>query len=517
MWGYLVVGALLIVSGVVGVIAYRCRQQLGELQQALAALSNDKQTLTNSLTRQETLLSERTRQLDDQVRTTTKTENENTKLNDQLTTEKQERSRIQGEKELLQQRVAELTHDNQKALQNTTEIQQSLENARIELQKMQTTLDKERSHHQEQLQLLQNAKTELTNQFKAVSSELLELNAKKMTDVNQENLSQLLNPLRERMGEFQQKVETYQTQGGKDAEALRESIRNMMEATKNIGQEANNLTNALKGTTKAQGNFGELILESLLENADLKKGVEYEIQESLQTEEGRRLQPDVVIHMPQGRDLIIDSKMTLQSYEDYCAATTEEEKNLSLKALLTSFRSHVKNLSSKNYQTNVAGAQSVDYVVMFIPLEGAYVTAVNADDSLHMEAWEQNVIIATRSTLLMMLRIVSSLWRQAEQSRNAQEIAKRGAELYDKLVAFTGDLLKVGTQIQAAESTYTTAMKRLSEGRGNVIRQAEMLKELGVKPSKQMPDSLVAKNETDTQMTLLESTPATPSEPETVS
>ena len=361
-------------------------------------------------------------------------------------------------------------------------------NAQVATLTMQLT--QERNQSSEKLALLQSAREELTHQFKNLANDILEEKSKRFSEQNQQSLGQLLDPLKTKLQEFQGKVEQVYVQEGKDRSALAEQVRQLMELNKTVSQEANNLTKALKGSNKAQGNWGELVLERVLEGSGLRKGEEYDAQESHTLEDGRRLQPDVVVHLPDDRHLVIDAKATLVAYEDYANAEDDKHRDAALKRHLDAVRSHIKGLSDKNYQ-DLYGLKSLDFVLMFIPIEPAFMLAVTHDRELFMDAWNKNVLLVSPSTLLFVVRTVANLWRQEAQTRNAQDIAKRGAELYDKLAGFVEDMESLGTRLNQAQKDYDGAINKLSTGRGNLIRQAEMLKKLGVKPSKTLPAPMV--------------------------
>ena len=361
-------------------------------------------------------------------------------------------------------------------------------NAQVATLTMQLT--QERNQSNEKLALLQSAREELTHQFKNLANDILEEKSKRFSEQNQQSLGQLLDPLKTKLQEFQGKVEQVYVQEGKDRSALAEQVRQLMELNKTVSQEANNLTKALKGSNKSQGNWGELVLERVLEGSGLRKGEEYDVQESHTLPDGRRLQPDVVVHLPDDRHLVIDAKATLVAYEDYANAEDEKHRDAALKRHLDAVRSHIKGLSDKNYQ-DLYGLKSLDFVLMFIPIEPAFMLAVTHDRDLFMDAWNKNVLLVSPSTLLFVVRTVANLWRQEAQTRNAQDIAKRGAELYDKLAGFVEDMESLGTRLNQAQKDYDGAINKLSTGRGNLIRQAEMLKKLGVKPSKSLPAPMV--------------------------
>lgn len=359
-----------------------------------------------------------------------------------------------------------------------------------------TRLESERQQSAVRLEELLGARTELANQFKSLANEILEEKAKRFAEQNQTNLGQLLDPLKEKLVEFQAKVETVYVQESKDRTALGEQVRQLMELNKTISVEAHNLTTALKGSNKAQGSWGELILEQLLTSSGLQLGQGYDVQLSLPREDGSRAQPDVVMHLPQDRHLVVDAKVSLNAYDECIAADDELTRQAALKRHLDSVRSHVKGLSEKNYQS-LYGLKSLDCVLMFIPIEPAFMLAVTNDRDLFINAWEKNVLLVSPSTLLFVVRTVAHLWRQEAQNKNAQDIAKRGAELYDKLVGFVTSLQSLGNRLEQARKDYDDAVSKLSTGRMNVIRQAQMLKDLGIRPSKGLPDSIQERTSND--------------------
>ncbi len=390
---------------------------------------------------------------------------------------------IAAERQLSATRLSDLT----KATDRLRLLESELNQHGATIAELTTTLQHERVLSAEKLELLAKAEVELSNRFKNLANEILEEKSKKFTEQNQSNLSQLLDPLRAKIIEFQTKVEDVYVNESKDRSALGEQVRQLLSLNQVLSQDAKNLTLALKGSTKAQGNWGELVLERILEDAGLRKGHEFDVQQSHQNAEGDRVQPDVVIHLPEDRHLVVDSKVSLIAYEQYVSAEHDDDRQAALKRHVESVRTHMNGLSGKNYQA-LHGLKSLDFVLMFLPIESAYVAAASHDPDMLMEAFRRNVLLVSPFTLLFVVRVVAQLWRQESQNRNAQEIANRGAELYDKLVSFVVDLEKVGNQLRLAQDSFTSARDRLSRNRGNVIRQAEMLKELGVKPTKDLKD-----------------------------
>lgn len=358
-----------------------------------------------------------------------------------------------------------------------------------QIAELNTTLEAERTQTQEKLQLLKQAEAQLSDHFKALASEILEDKSKRFSEQNQTNLNQILEPLKIKIAEFQGKVEEVYVQEGKDRSALAEQVKQLMTLNSQLSKEAHDLTSALKGQAKAQGNWGELVLERVLEASGLRRGREYDVQESHARSDGSRAQPDVVVHLPEDRHLIVDAKVSLTAYEQHVNAESDHQREAALKRHLDSVRAHVRELSDKNYQL-LYGLKSLDFVLMFVPVEPAFMLAIAHDSELWHEAWKKNVLLVSPSTLLFVVRTVAHLWRQEQQSRNAQEIANRGAELYDKLAGFVADMEQLGRQLEQARRSYDGAMNKFSTGRGNVIRQAELLKELGVKPTKQLSPKL---------------------------
>jgi DNA recombination protein RmuC len=378
-------------------------------------------------------------------------------------------------------------HDALTLLQNQLTIKKH--ELSTEIAKLATTLELERSQTKEKLEFRENTEKQLSNQFKILANEILEEKSRKFTDQNKTNLDQILEPLKIKISEFQGKVQEVYIQEGKDRSALSEQVKQLMALNNQLSDDAHNLTQALKGQSKAQGNWGELILERVLEASGLRKGHEYNVQVSHVREDGTRVQPDVVIHLPENRHLIVDAKVSLTAYEIHANADNDPERNAAIKKHLESVRSHIKELSEKNYQ-QLYGLQSFDFVLMFIPVEPAFMLAISHDNNLWLESWNKNILLVSPSTLLFVVRTVAHLWKQEQQNRNAQEIASRGAELYNKLAGFVDDLNMLGKRLQQAQISYDDAYSKFSKGKGNVIRQAEMLKQLGVKPTKPLSQNL---------------------------
>jgi DNA recombination protein RmuC len=342
----------------------------------------------------------------------------------------------------------------------------------------------------EKLQFLMDAKQALGSQFKSLADDILEEKSKRFTEQNQANLGLLLDPLRTKITEFQRQVEEAYFHEGKDRTALSEQVRQLLELNQMLSEDAKNLTSALKGSSKTQGSWGELVLERILEASGLRAGDEYVAQDAHMSADGKRQHPDIVINLPEDRHLVIDAKVSLLAYDRFVSAETEAERQTALLQHLDSIQTHLKTLSEKKYQATY-GLNSLDFVLMFVPVEPAFMLAVTHDRELFMDAWERNVLLVSPSTLLFVVRTVAHLWRQEAQSRTAREIAGRGAELYDKLTAFVEDLRTVGERLKSAQSAYASAELKLYRGKGSAIQQAEMLRELGIKPRRQIPGALL--------------------------
>jgi DNA recombination protein RmuC len=383
-----------------------------------------------------------------------------------------------------QQQITRLDQTNTQLTSERESLTNELTTVKTIVARLTQELEAERLQTQQKLALLDQAKQTLSDQFKTLASEILDEKSKKFTEQNQTNIGQLLSPLKQQLTDFKAKVEEVYVNEGKDRSALTEQVKQLLTLNQTLSQDATNLTLALKGDRKAQGNWGEIILDDVLEKSGLLRGQHYDRQGSVKSEDGQtHVIPDVVIKLPGDRHLVVDSKFTLPDYRAFASADSEDDRAAALKRHLTAIRGHTKRLSESNYQA-LYGLKSLDFVLMFIPLEPAFMIAVTNDRELFQQAWDKNVLLVSPSTLLFVIRTVANLWRQEGLSRNAKEISNRGAELYDKLRGFVDELTKVGNAIEAARNSFDEAKRKLSIGKGNVIRQAEMLKELGVKPSK---------------------------------
>lgn len=359
--------------------------------------------------------------------------------------------------------------------------------------KAETELEAERRQSADKLSTLQQsaqeAKAVLSDQFKNLANEILEEKSRRFAEQNQQNLDTLLKPLQEKLTDFRKQVdETYQSEA-RERFALKQEVEKLAGLNLRMTDETRALTNALKGESKTQGDWGELVLETILENSGLRKGEEYVVQDTQTISDGSRLQPDVVIRLPESKHLVIDSKVSITAYTRYMQSDDESVKISELSSHVLSIKQHIQGLSAKNYQ-DLYGVGSIDFVLMFIPIEPAFLAAMRHAPEIYQDALKKNIVIVCPSTLLATVRTVAHLWRQEQQNRNAQEIARQCASLYDKFVGFVEDLEKVGQRLEQAQISYSDAVGKLKTGRGNLIRTAENVKKLGVKPNKSLPSKL---------------------------
>lgn len=361
---------------------------------------------------------------------------------------------------------------------------------RTQFASLQATLTAERAAQVR----LEEDRNRMADQFRGLANDILEEKSRRFTEQNQANLGQLLDPLRTRLQEFQTKVDQVYVQESKDRSALAQQVTSLLEMNQRLADEARDLTQALKGSTKAQGEWGEVVLERILEAAGLRRGYEYTVQETISREDATRARPDVILHLPGDRKLVVDAKVSLVDYGTYSASSDDTLRKHAASRHCASVREHIRDLAGRNYH-RLPGLETLDFVILFVPIEPAFLLALETDSNLWVDAWEKNILLVSPSTLLFVVRTVAHLWKQEEQMRNVQDIAKRGSELYDKFVGFVDDLSALGAQLERTRTTYDAAMSKLSTGRGNLVRQVEMLRALGVQPTKRLPRQLTQRAE----------------------
>lgn len=369
------------------------------------------------------------------------------------------------------------------------QLQQLFIETKTENAQLQARMDEQAKNTEEKLKLLLDAELRLNTQFENLAGKIFDDRSKQFTEHHKTSLDHIVTPLREQLGEFKQRIETVYDNENKDRISLREEIVSLRRDTAQMNQEALNLTRALKGDKKAQGNWGEMILEKVLEKSGLRKGIEYETQGAFRDEDNRLFKPDVIVRLPENKDVVIDSKVSLLAYERYCSTEDDQERVLSLKQHTDAVREHIKGLSSKSY-SDLKGLRSLDFVLLFMPIESAFIAAFQADERLFADAFEHKIIVVTPTTLLATLRTIENIWRYERQNENARAIADKAGLVYDKIRGFVDDLDKLGKQLSTVNSTYDGVMNKLTQGNGNLIRQAGSFVELGVKVKKPFPKSI---------------------------
>ncbi len=436
---------------------------------------------------------ERNATLESENKRITLLETERQRLNDKIQVLGEERSRLSA--------IADRIPVLEKTLDGAQRRNEELRGAK---EGLEAQLKAEHSNFER----LKEARDEFANQFEAISKRVLTTNSDSFLTLAQQSLGkyqeaakgdlaqrhqaiqELVTPLQTKIRDFEQKVdEVYRTEAA-ERNSLRGEIKNLVELNQQISKEASNLANALKGDTKKQGNWGELILEKVLEFSGLRKGEEYKLQDNFRDEQGERKIPDAIIYLPDKKHIIIDAKVSLIAYERYVSAPTDEERSTALADHITSVKSHIKALSDKNYPA-LPGLDAPDFTLLFMPIESSFGLAVQADNELFSFAWDKKIVIVSPSTLLATLRTISSIWKQERQTKNALEIADRAGKMYDKFVGFVDDMISVGKRMDDAKTSYSGAMNKLSTGTGNLVRQSEQLKEMGAKATKQLPTAIL--------------------------
>ncbi|HEY8331024.1 MAG TPA: DNA recombination protein RmuC [Pseudomonas sp.] len=406
---------------------------------------------------------------------------------------------LQGETAGLRRETQLLTVERQRAAEAAQQWQQERQQREEELRDLAAeraalaaALREQQQGHRQRLEEVQSARDELRAQFAELAGKIFDEREQRFAESSQQRLGQLLDPLRERIHSFEQRVEQSYQQEARERFSLGKELERLQQLNQRLGDEATNLTRALKGQ-KTQGNWGELVLERVLEHAGLEKGREYDTQVSLRGAGGERYQPDVLIRLPGERQVVVDAKVSLTAYQQYVGAEDDGLRQQALKQHVQSLRSHLKGLSGKDYQ-RLEGLHSLDFVLLFVPLEGAFAAALQAEPGLFEESFAQNIVIVSPTTLLATLRVIDSLWRQERQDLNAREIAERAGALYDKFVLFVQDLDEIGNRLQQLDKAYANARNKLTAGRGDLISRSEQLKLLGARASKSLPADWLARS-----------------------
>lgn len=382
----------------------------------------------------------------------------------------------------LRNRLEEVTEH----LQVTTELytEQKVKNATLI-----SRMESEQKHHQEKLALLEDARESLRLQFAQLAQQILEEKSSQFNITSKERIETLLQPLSQQLTSLRENINTVHHNDTKERASLKQELYNLRILNQQITEEAANLTRALRGDKKIQGNWGELVLERVLEHSGLRKGIEFDVQGSFRNHNNELLKPDVIIHLPDQKSIIIDSKVSLVNWEKYTTSDTPAEQLACLKQLTGDVRNHISGLSGKNY-SKLEGLQSLDFVLLFMPIETAFATLVQHDEHLISYALQEKIVFATPTTLLATLKTIENIWRAHQQSKNSQEIARKAGIMYDKLRLFLEDMERLGRQISTCQKSYDGAINKLSQGRGNLISQAEQLHSLGIQAKKELPSSM---------------------------
>lgn len=368
-------------------------------------------------------------------------------------------------------------------------LQQHLTDVKSENGQLTASIEGEQRHHKRQLEELEASRKKMVGEFENIANRVIDEKGKRFDETNRKGMDEILKPVREQLKDFRTRVDEIHHSDVKERASLKEHLNQLQQLNQEMNREAKNLTRALKGDNKAQGNWGEMILERVLEQSGLRKGVEYETQGSYRDSENRLLRPDVIVHLPEGKDIIVDSKVSLIDYSRYVEAEDETQQETALADLVKSIRNHISDLSSKDY-SDLKGVRSLDFVLMFMPIETAFVAAFQSDEKLFSDAFEKKIVVVTPTTLLATLRTIENIWRYERQNQNAIKIADKASAVYDKLRGFVEDFEKIGTQLTTVQGSYDSALNKLTSGRGNLIKQAGDFVDLGVKVKKELPKSI---------------------------
>jgi DNA recombination protein RmuC len=396
----------------------------------------------------------------------------------------------------MKQKMSEKSQHLKQYRSDIISLQKEGTRQKVHIAKLVTILKNEKRHASEKLAILESAREKLSLQFQALAQQIFEEKSKKFSRDNKEGLSTILQPLQDQLRSFQKRVDDIQVEDVRDRMSLKKEIIHLRQLNQQVSREAINLTRALKGDKKIQGNWGELVLERVLEQCGLRKGHEYSVQGSFRDNDNRLLKPDVIIHLPDSKYIIIDSKVSLIAWEQYINCEEEKDRKAFLQQHVLAVRNHIKGLSAKDY-TALKGVNSLDFVLLFMPIDSSFMAAFEEDEELFTNAFEQRIIVVTPTTLLATLRTIENLWRYERQNQNSKEIAERAGAIYNKMRGFIEDMEKIGKQLGTCTMTYDSAMIKLTKGRGNIVSQASRLTELGVKVKKDLPRSITDLSDPD--------------------
>ena len=391
--------------------------------------------------------------------------------------------------ELLEQSFAKQEESHSLLAKRNEDLVNLNNSLHLKIRETEVQVTEQQKQNHEKMVMMKEHRGEIKEEFAQLAAKVFENNSKEFAKLSGENLTALIRPMETQMSDFKKQINSLYTDESKDRAMLKQEIMSLKELNLQISQDAINLTNALKGEKKQQGIWGEMILEKVLESSGLRKGEEYTREVALKNDDGKTYRPDVLVHLPDDRDLIIDAKTSLNAYEKFISAETTELKELYLDEHIKATRNHIKDLASKNYE-KLLGINTLDFIFMFVPIEGALALALEKDPTLYDDAFKRHILLVGPTTLLIGLRAIENVWKYEKQTQNAKEIASRAGALYDKFVSFSDDMIKLSKQFDTLQGSFESAKKRLSEGKGNIVRQVEQLKEMGAKTSKKIPKEL---------------------------
>lgn len=397
----------------------------------------------------------------------------------------QKEGRATSQAEIAKNQLRSFLTDLEKERKVHLQQQERIVQLTADLSRMSADYDNISKNFVEHKKELGNMESRFQHNFESLANRILKINTEELSSHNREQLHAMLGPLKERLHTFEQKVQDTYDKEARERFHLRKEIESLMSLNMRMSEDAQNLTRALKGDNKAQGNWGEMILSRVLESSGLRLGEEYDIQKKLENDEGAHFHPDVIIKLPEDKHIIVDSKVSLTAYERFLLTEDEKEMEVALVKHVQSIETHVKQLSEKHYH-NLKGIHSPDFVLMFMPIEAAFSLALQTKSELFTLAWEKRIVVVSPTTLLASLRTISSIWKLERQNKNAEEIARQGGMLYDKFVNFTEEMSKIGKHLDQASRTHNDAMRKLSDGKGNLVTRAERLRELGIKNNKRL-------------------------------
>ena len=479
---YLILGVFIVLSVVFGIVSFVLNKKLKVLQE----LNEELNAKLNYQNMENLKKEEEIKHLKNTTEEFKELKLKSENLEEKIRKTTNEKTAIEVELREIQKQLSEKLEEIEELKTENKHLLNENLNDKTKIEELQTKLEEMRNSYEDKIKTIKEAEKELKTTFENLANEILENTKDKLQKSSKENLSQILEPLKTQMKEFKEKVEFLSKEEASKISALQNELKNLKDLSLKLSSDAENLTKALKGESKTQGNWGEMVLERVLELSGLRKGIEYEREVSLKDDENRRYRPDVIVHLPNERDVIIDAKTSLNAYMQYI--NTEDKTYI--KAHIQAIRNHIDKLAEKKYE-NLEGVNSLDFIFMFVPIENALMLALENDTEMFEYAFKRKVVLVSPSTLLVSLRAIESAWRFERQAKNIEEVVKAAENLYDKVRGFSEDFVKIGESLDSAKNTYEKAKNKLTQGRGNVLRQIEILKEkAGIKPKKEIPQKL---------------------------